>query len=1180
MNKLHPVETGSSNIDYVAERLVRLVSVGLKEATMDSPSFRASLNYMHLTVLRFSTQLEKSIIILSKYIQSLNGFIRISKDVENLFLSYIDEPQFISNDISKPCINSFLRGQQFISQNIASLLEVDDSSLLNIKELLEIDIPRYFELRRNFEKIQNKYDIISAKYMQIPKSYDPSKTREDALQLFEIRKQYIHISMSLWICTKKFEFKVGKAATDTCESFWNLNDNPSSNSNDELSEIIESIKQLSLCTRLQQASNNLLMNDLNKARLNSEDGAIKMYTPGLNIKDFDSSILNSANIYLNDENNSNSKLLEKHGWVFIKSNKLQGKGDVWIKRWMFIKNGVFGFLSISNDGQYVQESDKFGVLLVTVNYYPDENRKFVFKISSPSLSLDLILQVETSIELKSWLTVFKNVKQLSIDQNSKIAVNRYTPSLTFLKMVPVVAKDLELVSNNNNPEVEKTSKLIELQLSNLKFNLSVNAPLVTSMTQKLAMAHLYLSSTNTPSATTANFWGYVNWGLYFVLDEENKAKIIAKMKNKPPISIVNLRYSDYYPEKLRVADAELRSIFEVYINEDEFTLLRFNASWSPNNEQKLFCTVYITSLSLYVYSHTYGLTSILPLSLTNFLDIETRESGDYKFLKIHFINGLSFKLQLYAENINIIKTKFNYILDVQRDENKRSNLKLIVQQLLNIEQSYEDEKHNNKVHKHNDNINSIQSDFLIRDAKVYGISEFNLENKVDYSQTMKLLLSKKVNIPAKALFHVLFGDDSSMLQGILPLSSTIFKDDKSSHGLWRCSNNQTLTRVVWNSVFKIPCALQKVEKIINNEYYNIEQETPYLRFVFGLNKKIYMRFIIYNIDSRHCKFLIYYSIGFDHNKNLMNWFTKKVINQIMFFRMEALEEKLDYAIKVLNQSKTSKKIAYAVQTFGPITKYDDNSPTTEELMFGKSINFLPLQLFSSFYYEKLNYEFERYLIRSVKFVSAFIRSFIKFLNMNWILLSVLVISICFNIFLSGRSTSSYWRERNINNRINLLMGNKYHIERSISLSEIDNMLYPNNTNLSYLENGTEVYWKFLESEDLLSSHSYSTAETSNNDDYGGDEHEHKRMKLLGQRELSMSKKLTGLRIERNEILSKLNLLNYIEHEFILKEWKDWISSELSNCEKVKKMMVESWDGVKEYCDDVELEMINFYENLL
>lgn len=1191
-----------STSDYVAERLVRLVCIGFKEATMDSPSFRASMNYMHSAILQCSHHMERSMIVLQKYAIAWNNFAQVKMELETLYGPYINDIQFISNDISKPCIRKFLEGQKIIFESAMSLVKVDDFQFTNMNYILEVEIPRYLETRRNFERIQNKYDVISAKFMQLPKYYDPVKTREDALQLFEIRKQYLHMSMALWVSVKELENKISKAVTDFTSAFWNSFESRSTTYGTKLSDaigltvIVEEIKQLVTSAELKLLSSTYLLKDLDRARINSEDGAIKMYTPSSEFKDFDYTSLKDGSLYLESEKN----LLEKHGWVFIKSPKLNySKGEFWIKRWMFIKNGVFGFLSISQDGQYVQESDKIGILMASIKFVTDEDRKFCFQINSPQTNLTI--QVETSVELKSWFTVFTNVTNAVSEDKSSLAysnaLKRYAPTLDILKLVPVVAKDWELIDvEKSDPQLEKTSKLIELQLSNMKFNISINPPLKTSMTEKIAMSHLYLSSTGVPSATTANFWGYVNWGLYFALDDESKAMIQKSIKNTVPAPIISLRYPEHYPESLRVADAELRSIFEVYIESDECTLLRFNASWSPNSHQNIFCALYITTHSFYVYSHTCGLISILPIPLTNFLDVDIFEKPSGSILKIYFVSGMALKLRLYDDDIYSVKTQFNYILQNRKSAHPK-DLPYVIQQLVHIQQAYRKIKNETTMPNVTSSVNGHGKGKQMKSSpsgssldklkgiklelpthvhqsvldNTTGISDIDTENRINYTSEMGLLLIKKLKVPSKALFHMLFGDESFLLQCTLPLSSSIFKEGNSKHSLWRCDSKQRLTRVVWNPVFKVPCAKQTIERIVNNKYYNILQETPYLRFVFGINRKIYMRFVIYNLDSKSCKLMVYYSLA--GGNNVLNWFSKKVIHQIMIFRTEALENRLDESVKMLGHD--NRKIASAIKTYGSITKYDSDKETNDEKSFDDSVSFIPLQLFSTFYYEKINFEAERLLIRIIRMISSTIGSILGFFNTNMVLVFLFGSSILINVWLIGRTSTSYWRERNVDRHFNTLVGDHYLMERSIGLNEINEMINPNTTDLSVDDGGTDCYWQFLAAENLGCINKYSRI---NKDDELIDIYQ--LHQLEAEREISLAQKLTGLRIERNRLLTKLNLLNYIEREFILKEWKDWVSSEISNCQRVKETYPDAFPPISGYCTDVEREMIHLYEELL
>lgn len=1167
-----------SPTDDVAERLIRLVSIGLKEATMDSPSFRASVNYMHVAILQCSQKINTSVAVLQKYAEDWSNFVSATGEVQNVFSQHLHSTKFISSDITKPCINLFLEGQSIINESSLSLLDVRDVSFANMRSIVDYDIPQYLELRNNFDRIQSKYDIISANFMQLPKHYDPSKTRDDALQLFEIRKQYIHISMSLWSAIKNLEIKLMKASTDTTNFFWKSFDKTNTTYGAKLSDaiglsdIVNSIKQLNMCADLQQSSSILLVDDLDRARINAENGAHKIYTPSPDIKDFDSSIITNANVILPQ---TEPKLLEKHGWVFIKSAKLSGKGDVWIKRWLFVKNEVFGFLSISSDGQYVQETDKIGVLLVDFKFWPSEDRKFCFKISSPDFNI--IIQVETSAQLRSWLTVFNNVKEAAASSEStkSAALKRYPPSLRLLKLQPVVAIDLKLVDFvKPDPQVEKTAALIELQLSNLSHTNSIDTPLRTSVTEKITMAHLYLTSTTVPSALTANFWGYVNWGLYFALDDVNKTIMIQQNKSVPPNPTINLRYPKCYPEELRLADAELRAVFEAYVSDTELTLLKFRASWSPNSEQRLFCTIFVTTQNFYVYSNTCGLISIVPISISNFLNSDVIESSNgMTIMKVYFVSGLLLKLQLYTTDANIIKSKFNYILS-NRSSNKPDGIEAQVQHLDEIEKRYFAMKRNKKLqlatggvryeeYKDIDKITGVQVDVPTRANQVDlhpSLAEGNTEIRINYASEMNLVTMRVYNAPAKAVFHMLFGDESSLTQCTLPLFTSLVRDDRITHSLWRCDSQQHLTRVVWSSSFKVPCAKQKIEAMNNNKYYNVVQETPFLKFVLGIKCKIYMRFVIYSLDSKKCQVMVYYTIG-DEKANVLNWFTHRVTQQIMQFRAEALERRLQGAMAEFNDEH--KKIATAIKNYGPITKYDSDVPTKEEELFQGYVNFVPVQVFSSFYYEMINLEIEKLLRCTGSFIGAIYGKTFAFVSTHMLFLSILALSLFLNVVLLGTSSRSFWRERTVARHVRDLVGDKHLVERSVSISEIDELVYPDSANVSAYRGGSECFWKFVEKEELDA--------VAKNGCGRGDR---------GEREVQLSAKLLGLRMERNEVLTKLNLLNYLERELILKEWNNWLSSELANCERVKVAYPDYYTQISAYCNEASEEMKYLYNNLL
>ena len=139
------------------------------------------------------------------------------------------------------------------------------------------------------------------------------------------------------------------------------------------------------------------------ARNQVEEGCNLQFQPSLNPNDFRATGINSRTLHEIDEPS-----IEKHGYLFMKTWSEKSAKPLWVKRWAFIKDGVFGLLVLSPSQTFVQESDKIGILLCNVRYAPNEDRRFCFEIRTSEFTA--IFQAETLIELKSWLKVFENEK--------------------------------------------------------------------------------------------------------------------------------------------------------------------------------------------------------------------------------------------------------------------------------------------------------------------------------------------------------------------------------------------------------------------------------------------------------------------------------------------------------------------------------------------------------------------------------------------------------------------------------------------------------------------------------------------------------------------------------------------------------------------------------------------------
>ncbi|QPG75565.1 hypothetical protein FOA43_002920 [Brettanomyces nanus] len=1141
----------------LGDKLIRLVAVGLKEASTDSPSFRASMKYIETAVAEMVHSLRQILAFFQRY-SGISADLDDLQDEFNLVFGPIGTAEasneLLNKDIAAPCLEQTIGGTNSIFRIMKSLMWFESPIFDEIQKFLDNDIANYWTLQRQFQSIQSKYDGLWVKYMSLPKSHDPAETREDAVQLFEIRKQYVHLALSLWIFVKQLDYRISLLFVNICNSLW-----PSAPKFSllaptlGLSPVYKSIMSLKASLFLQLASYKTLMGNLTTVRESSERGIVDLFSPSSEMTDYDPAHINDGNLYLKGD--AAEQQFEKHGWVFLKS-RLIGTGElVWIRRWLFVKADVYGFLSISNNGQYVEESDKFGILLANVTYLPEENRKFCFQIRT--LQASLVLQVETLGDLRSWLTVFRTVKFHAMKEDMGFATSRYQPLVDLLRLVPVVEADYSLVASTQ--QEDKIRKLVNGQLMHIHPVLDINPPMTTQMTSLAVLSHLYLSSAPIPGASTGNFWGFVNWGLYYVVNRDSKAFLAKMIKARRPKPSLIVRYSESYPHDLKMADVELRSIFEGFIGPKELVLIRFKASWSPNSSQELFCKIYVTENAFYIYTNNCGLISVSPLPLTDFLYGEVVPKTHCDVIKVYLVSGLSIKMKVFIGSAYVICDQINLLLRSGRSSKPRSMEDLIsnFKKLEKQAQKTETEAIGVTPVVKSAVVEATPSNSVITvPEEVFGKgSEGGGLMKFRNGSLPVMLCEKSYNLPAKALFHILLGDESFMLQCMQPETPSAISDKGVGHTPWRCNEKQVLSRIVWDASNKNVGTLQQIDKMVNNKYYSFTQTSPKLRILFGVLRRVQLRFVISNLSYHTCGLVIYYHL--EKKDHRVAYFVQKMLSKILRYRVEELDIRIRGTQKLI--SKESRKIASSIKLFGLITKFDSNEPMSEELTFESQVKYVSAQQLIVCYIERLNFVAGR--IMKVVFewmllVGTYLMEIFKG-NLPWI--GLLVLSSIVNLVLVGRTSYSYWEQRSIEQYANELSERPSYMQRQISISEMNEILQPRTSQVSYNSSRSLCFQEFSKVASLM------MIGKAKEDSWGS----------------SMTDSLIGLRLKRNELLAQMNILNSVERSYIYKEWQNWVLKEHKNCELVRKKFSDKYDTeVEEYCDSVSHEMEYLYQVLM
>lgn len=181
---------------------------------------------------------------------------------------------------------------------------------------------------------------------------------------------------------------------------------------DRLDHEVERIRSWS--TEL-ESSEKVFKRELFSARKNLEEVAATSSRPSRELEDY--SVPSSSNLGAKGFSTSNlqSPLIagpqraEKHGWLFLRTLTGKPTRTVWVRRWFFVRNGIFGWLISNTRTGGVEESEQIGVLLCAVRPASQEERRFCFEVKTKDNTI--LLQAETQTELADWFQVFERAKE-------------------------------------------------------------------------------------------------------------------------------------------------------------------------------------------------------------------------------------------------------------------------------------------------------------------------------------------------------------------------------------------------------------------------------------------------------------------------------------------------------------------------------------------------------------------------------------------------------------------------------------------------------------------------------------------------------------------------------------------------------------------------------------------------
>lgn len=409
----------------------------MKEAALDSPTFRA-------TALHFADQIEFIERWLDGYAKSaakLTGELSTLEQITSGFLSYTTNPITVSEavldhdytllamrrygesakDVWNGMITTIRKLDQLVVEPIRAFIQGD---LRNFKvqplSLASVGAWSSYlvlqETRRILDQTQKQYDHIQARYLAQAKTKEPSALREDAFQLHEARKAYLKASMDFSVQAPQVRNSLDRLLVRISFDQWREAKCIHDNNTATFAKWAQEMDRIKGWINEMETSERFSRRELLSARKQIEEAAELAARPSRELDDYSVSTVP----YLGSHAASTFKMgqdqqfrPEKQGWLNLRTITGKPTRTVWVRRWAFLKNGIFGCLVQGARTGGVEESERIGVLLCSIRPAFQEERRFCFEVKTKKNTI--MLQAETQKELIEWIGAFEAAKRKALE---------------------------------------------------------------------------------------------------------------------------------------------------------------------------------------------------------------------------------------------------------------------------------------------------------------------------------------------------------------------------------------------------------------------------------------------------------------------------------------------------------------------------------------------------------------------------------------------------------------------------------------------------------------------------------------------------------------------------------------------------------------------------------------------
>ncbi|RAL59757.1 hypothetical protein DID88_000386 [Monilinia fructigena] len=377
-----------------------LIPVGLKEAALDSPTFRA-------TAVHFSDQVEILEKWLDAYVKSISKLVYDISSMEeafNTFLLRSVPPANVSeavldHDYTLLAMRRFGEGsKEWWSQIMTGTKRMDANICEPIRSFMASELRNFKDARRYLEQSQKTFDSTLARYVAQSKTKEPSALREDAFQVHETRKAYLKASLDFCLLAPQLRYTIDKLLVRVSSDHWRDMKRSREVSLGTFAKWGNEMDRVRGWSKEMEAGEATFRRELQLARKDIAETASQASKPSRELEDYNLSTVaylgsrgpSTVNIQPQSKHTERS---EKQDWLFLRTVTGKPARTAWVRRWFYVKDGIFGWLVQGIQSGGVEESEKIGVLLCNVKPAVQEDRRFCFEVKTKNQAI--LVQAET-----------------------------------------------------------------------------------------------------------------------------------------------------------------------------------------------------------------------------------------------------------------------------------------------------------------------------------------------------------------------------------------------------------------------------------------------------------------------------------------------------------------------------------------------------------------------------------------------------------------------------------------------------------------------------------------------------------------------------------------------------------------------------------------------------------------